>query len=88
MTRSRSSADGNMPCQVRRVLPLEILEGHGLRELHRLDILAAAVAIDDALGLHDLVEGDAVLIIAAVRPVHDEAPDAARGGSRRRWSWW
>ena len=66
----------------------EILEGHGLRELHRLDILAAAMAVDDAFGLHDFVKGDAVLIIAAVRAMHHEAPDAARRGTRMRWSWW
>src|SRR5580692_1960629 len=56
----------------------QILEDHGLAELHRLDVVAAAVAVDDALGRHDLIEGDAVLIIAAVRAVHDETPDAAR----------
>src|SRR5580692_6049391 len=56
----------------------QILEDHGLAELHRLDVVAAAVAVDDALGRHDLIEGDAVLIIAAVGAVHDEAPDAAR----------
>src|SRR6202042_701032 len=55
-----------------------ILEDDGLTESHRLDVLAAVVAVDDALGRHDLVEDDAVLIIAAVRAVHDEAPDAAR----------
>jgi hypothetical protein len=49
-----------------------------LSELHRLDVVAAAVAVDDALRRHDLLEGDAVLIVAAVGPVHDETPDAAR----------
>src|SRR5580692_3672246 len=56
----------------------QILEDHGLAELHRLDVVTATVAVDDALGRHDLIEGDAVLIIAAVGAVHDEAPDAAR----------
>src|ERR1700691_4459712 len=56
----------------------QVFEDHGLAELHRLDVVAAAVPIDDALGRHDLIEGDAVLIIAAVGAVHDEAPDAAR----------
>jgi hypothetical protein len=56
----------------------EILEDDGLPELHRLDILAAAVTVDDALRRHDLVEGDAVLIIAAVGAMHHEAPDPAR----------
>src|ERR1700685_2154204 len=58
-------------------LAAQILEHHGLPELHRLDVVAATVAVDDALGRHDLIEGDAVLIIAAVRAVHDETPDAA-----------
>jgi hypothetical protein len=35
------------------------------------------MAIDNALGLDDLIEGDAVLVVAAVRPMRDEAPDAA-----------
>src|SRR5262249_46356503 len=39
---------------------------------------APAMVIDDALRRHYLVEGDAVLVVAAVRTVHDEAPDAAR----------
>src|SRR6185437_10752731 len=55
----------------------EILEGHGLRELHRLDILAAVMAVDNAFGIHDFVKGNAVLIIATVRTMHHEAPDAA-----------
>ena len=87
ITRSRSAADGKSPRQVMRVrAAAQILEDHGLAELHRLDIVAAAMAIDDALGRHDLLEGDAVLIIAAVGAVHDEAPDAARAKleARRR----
>src|SRR4029077_7010254 len=51
---------------------------HGLAKLHRLDVIAAAVAVDDALGRHDLFEGDAVLIVASGGAVHDEAPDATR----------
>ena len=61
-----------------RVRAAKILEDYGLAELHRLDVVAAAVAVDDALGRHDLIESDAVLIIAAVGAMHDEAPDAAR----------
>src|SRR6185437_16074011 len=56
----------------------DIVEDDSLAELHRLDVFAAAVAIDDALGRHDLVEGDAVLIVAAIGAVHDEAPNPAR----------
>ena len=37
-------------------LAAEILEGERLLELHRLDVVAAAVAIDDALGRDDLVK--------------------------------
>src|ERR1700730_3109053 len=64
----------------------EVLEHDSLAERHRLDVVAAAVAVDDALWRHDLLEGDAVLIVAAVRPMHDEAPDAARAEfeARRR----
>src|SRR5262249_42082911 len=54
----------------------DILERHGLGKAHRLDIFGAVVAIDDSFRCHDLVEGNAVLIIAPVRPVHDEPPDA------------
>ena len=49
-----------------------------LLELHRLDVGAAAVTIDDAFGRHDLFVSDAVLVIAAIGAVHDEAPDTAR----------
>jgi hypothetical protein len=45
--------------------------------LHGLHVVAAAMVIGDALGHHDLVERDAVLIVAPVGAVHDEAPDAA-----------
>ena len=60
-----------------RVQPPEILENHRLAELHRFHIIAAAVAINDALRRHDLFEGDAVLIVAAIGPVHDKTPNAA-----------
>jgi hypothetical protein len=56
----------------------EILERHGLRELHGLDVITAAVAIGDALGRNNFIEGNAVLIVATVGSVHDEAPHAAR----------
>ena len=87
ITRSRSAADGNSARIVSRGLAVKLLERHGGAELHRLDIVAAAVVIDKPFGLHDFVEGDAVLIVAAVGAVHDEAPDAARPQRRRRWSW-
>src|SRR5262249_27657319 len=60
-----------------RAVAAEILEGQRLDELHRLDVVAAGVAIGQALGLLDFIEDDAVLVIAAVRPMHDEAPGAA-----------
>src|ERR1700728_3131081 len=50
-------------------LAAQILEDDGLAELHRLDVITAAVAVDDALGRHDLIEGDAALIIAAIGTV-------------------
>src|SRR3954466_6034428 len=52
------------------------VERHGGAELYRLDVIAAAVVIAESLGLHDLVEGDAVVVVAAVRAMHDKAPDA------------
>src|SRR5262245_21611666 len=55
----------------------EIFERHGLRELHGPDVITA-VPIDDALGRNNLIEGNAVLIVATIRPVHDKAPHAAR----------
>src|SRR5262249_3994348 len=55
----------------------EVLERDGGAELHRLYLIAAAVVVADALGFHDLVEGDAVVIVATVGAVHDEAPHAA-----------
>src|SRR5262249_48309083 len=61
-----------------RGLAVEFLERHRSSELHGLDIVAAAVMIDKPLGLHDFVEGDAVLVIASVGAVHHETPGAAR----------
>src|SRR5262245_1062560 len=55
----------------------EILERHGLRELHGLDVITATVAIDDAFRRNNLIEGNAVLIVVAVGSVHDKAPHAA-----------
>src|SRR5262249_37323002 len=55
----------------------EIPEGHRLCELHRFNVIAAAVVIDDAFRRNDSVKGNAILIVAAVRSMHDEAPDAA-----------
>src|SRR6478672_444446 len=52
-------------------------ERHRGLEAHRLKILIAAVPVDEALRRHDFEIGDLVLIVAAVRPVHDEAPHAA-----------
>ena len=54
-----------------------VLEGDERAELHRLHVVAAAMVVRDAVGAHDLVESDAVLIVAPVGAVHDEAPDAA-----------
>jgi hypothetical protein len=47
ITRARSSALGKVPCQVSRVRAAvaKILEGQSLRELHRLDVVAAAVPV-------------------------------------------
>ena len=67
-------------------------ERHRGLEADRFKILIAAVPVDEALRRHDLEIGDLVLIVAAVRPVHDEAPDAAgfhrhlvrRGGEAAR----
>src|ERR1700692_1494493 len=83
ITRSRSAADGKSPRQVMRVRrPPKSSKitvwGHCTRSPAARPPAPAAVAVDDARGRHDLIEGDAVLIIAAVRAVHDEAPDAAR----------
>src|SRR6516164_2884252 len=70
----------------------EVLENHRLAELHRFHVIAAAVAIDDALRRHDLFEGDALLIVAAVGAVHDEAPNAGQeietesGRGEAEWS--
>src|SRR5262249_47523028 len=55
----------------------EILEGHRLCELRRFNVIAAAVVIDDAFRRNDSVKGNAILIVAAVRSMHDEAPAAA-----------
>src|SRR5579863_4627067 len=58
--------------------PADILKGHGGAERDRLHVLlAAAMAVDQPLWPHDLVVGDAVLVIAAVRAMHDEAPHPA-----------
>src|SRR5205823_7132440 len=55
----------------------KVLERHRGTELHRFDIVAAAVMIDQARGLHDLVERDAIFVIASIGAMHDESPDAA-----------
>jgi hypothetical protein len=52
-------------------------ERHRGVEADRFKILIAAVPVDEALRRHDLEIGDLVLIVPAVRPVHDEAPHAA-----------
>src|SRR5689334_15111248 len=45
--------------------------------MDRLDIFAAVVTVHNAFGYDDFFVGDAVLIITAIGPVHDKAPDAA-----------
>src|SRR5882762_8189796 len=52
------------------------VEAHGL-EATVLLLPGTAVLVHQPLGFHDFDEGDLVLIVA-VRAVHDEAPDAAR----------
>src|SRR5271169_2522578 len=59
-------------------LAAEIFEDDGLLELHRLDVVAATMTVNDAFRPHDFLERDAVLIVAAVGAVHHETPDAAR----------
>src|SRR5215831_13188069 len=54
----------------------KFLEGGGGAELNGFEVIAATVMVADTLWLHDLIEGDAVLIVATVGPVHDEPPDA------------
>src|SRR5262249_36685792 len=56
----------------------EVLERHRLRELHGFDVITAVMAIDDAFRRDNFSEGDAVLIVAAVGSMHDEAPYSAR----------
>src|SRR5262249_56832464 len=64
--------------QVSSVWPLpRSIERHGLRELHRLHVITAVMAVDDAFRRNNFIEGDAVLIVAAIGSVHDEAPYAA-----------
>ena len=51
MTRARFGSGRELAVpDEKRLAVAEILEGHGLRELHRLDVFTAAVAIDDAFG--------------------------------------
>src|SRR5262245_22012074 len=59
-------------------LAADVLEGDPHLEPHRLDTLASAVAVDQQFRLHDLVIGDAILIIASIGSMHDEPPHAAR----------
>jgi hypothetical protein len=55
----------------------EILEDYGLYELHGFNVVAVAVTVDDAFRRYDFVEGNAVLIVAAIWPVHDKTPYTA-----------
>src|SRR5262249_51584249 len=55
-----------------RVRSTEILERDGGAKSDGFHVVAVSVA--DAFGLDDLVKGDAVLIIATIGSVHDEAP--------------
>jgi len=55
----------------------ETLARCGITLRSDLDVVATAVVVGDALGCCDLIEGDAVLVIAPVGAVHDEAPPAA-----------
>src|SRR5581483_11892178 len=59
-----------------RLAVAQVLKRQGLGKLHRLDIIAAAVTINQTLQFHDFVKRDAILVIAAIWTVHDEAPDA------------
>src|SRR4029077_6133438 len=55
----------------------DVFEDNSLFEVHRFNVVAAAMAVHDALGRHDLFKAYAVLIIASVGAVHDEAPHGA-----------
>src|SRR5262245_43585643 len=55
----------------------KLREGDGGAKLNGFEVVAATVMVADPLWLHDLIEGDAVVIVATVGPVHHEAPDAA-----------
>src|SRR5262245_24020459 len=55
----------------------KLREGDGGAKLNGFEVVAATVMVADSLWLYDLIEGEAVLIVAAVGPVHHEAPDAA-----------
>src|SRR5262245_18967380 len=55
-----------------------ICESHSLSELHRLDVVTAVMPIDNAFMRNDFIENNPVLIVAAVRSVHDKAPNSAR----------
>src|SRR4029077_3027338 len=60
-----------------RLAIAEIFKNYGRTELNWLDIVSPAMVIDNALGWNDLVIGNAVLVVAAVRAMHDEAPGPA-----------
>ena len=63
----------------------KVLKRCGRAKLDGFEVIGTPVMIAEALGRLNLFEGDAILVIAAVRPVHDKAPHAHSG--RRRW-WW
>src|SRR6476659_9981277 len=55
----------------------KLLEADRGAKLHVFDVILAIVMVANPLRFHDLMEGNAVLVVAAIGAVHGEAPNAA-----------
>src|SRR5262245_51124183 len=54
----------------------KVRKRHGRAKLYGFEVAGTTVMVTQALRRQNLIEADAILIIAAVGPVHDKAPHA------------
>jgi hypothetical protein len=60
----------------------KVLKRYRRAKLYGFEVIGATVVVAQALRRPNLIEGDAILVIAAVGPMHDKAPLATLG------EWW
>src|SRR6185295_16434365 len=62
-----------------RSVAAKVLERHGRAKLYGFEVVGTTVMVTEALRRLNLIEGDTILVIATVGPVHDKAPHATLG---------